>query len=83
VKLVHWFPTLFLFGWFAILPLLLINTMLSVLIASLYVAYLIGIAFDSFKKTKSMDVALLSIPSAFVQLVGYGWGFLKEMGRFR
>lgn len=82
VKLVHWFPTLFLFGLLAILPLLMINTILSVLAVSFYLFYLIGISFDSLKKTKSIEVALLSIPSALVQLTGYGWGFLKEISRF-
>jgi hypothetical protein len=30
-------------------------------------------------ETHSLKVALLSIPSAAIQLVGYGFGFLKEM----
>jgi glycosyltransferase involved in cell wall biosynthesis len=82
IKLVHWFPTLFLFGMIAILPLLLFSAILGVLSLSFYLIYLSGIAVDSFKKTKSIQVALLSIPSAIIQLTGYGWGFLKEISRF-
>jgi len=42
-------------------------------------AYLLMIAFDSFRVTKSICVSVLSIPSAIVQLTGYGYGFLKEL----
>jgi glycosyltransferase involved in cell wall biosynthesis len=82
IKLVHWFPSVFLLGIVAIGPILFINYRLGELTMSLYILYLLGIGIDSFRKTKSMTVALLSLPSAIVQLTGYGFGFLKEMGRF-
>ncbi|MES2795092.1 MAG: glycosyltransferase, partial [Bacteroidota bacterium] len=36
------------------------------------------IFFDSLSKSKSIQVAYLSIVAAFVQLIGYGLGFFKE-----
>jgi hypothetical protein len=32
--------------------------------------------FDSLQKNKSIRVALLSIPAGFIQLCGYGAGFI-------
>ena len=39
--------------------------------------YAIIICIDSTRKNHSLRVGLLSIPAAFVQLMGYGLGFLK------
>ncbi|MBS1680277.1 MAG: glycosyltransferase [Bacteroidetes bacterium] len=78
IKLTHWFPTFFLIGLFAILPLLLITKFLGEVLLSGYLLYLIAIALDAGIKTKSVIVSILSVPSALVQLTGYGWGFLKE-----
>jgi glycosyltransferase involved in cell wall biosynthesis len=82
IKLVHWFPLLFLFGIVAIGPILFIDYRLGELAIFAYVFYFLGIAIDSFRKTKSIKVAFLSLPSATVQLTGYGLGFLKEMVHF-
>ncbi len=82
IKMVHWYPTLFLLGLVALLPILLINLQLGILEILCYTLYLLAIGYDSFKKTNSIQVALLSIPSAIVQLTGYGWGFLREIFHF-
>jgi hypothetical protein len=82
VKLVHWFPTFFLLGLFLLVPVSVINFRLGEIGVLLYLIYLLAILADSYKTSKSIEVALLSVPSAFVQLTGYGWGFLREIFNF-
>jgi len=82
VKLVHWLPSFFLFGLLSLIPVTLINPLLGEAAFLLYLIYLIAIGVDSFKKTKSVEVAMLSLPSAAIQLTGYGYGFLKETLHF-
>ncbi len=78
LKLVHWFPlafTLFLIS----VPLW---ALLSSLLFSLSLALLLlfsGLLFaDVFRKTQSVQVAGLSVVAGFVQLTGYGIGFMLE-----
>lgn len=82
VRLVHWFPALFLVGLVVLLPIAILSPRLGGLILFMYVLYLFGIGMETFLKTKSAQVAFVSIPSALVQLTGYGWGFLKEKSHF-
>ena len=74
MKLVHLLPTVFTLGviglllitlfWpFACVPILLYSLLLSI---------------DSSIRNKSLWVGLLSIPAAFVQLMGYGFGFIES-----
>jgi glycosyltransferase involved in cell wall biosynthesis len=74
MKLVHLLPTVFTLGtigslaltvwhWWFILPILF---------------YAIIICIDSTLQNKSLKVGLLSIPAAFVQLMGYGLGFIES-----
>ena len=79
VKLMHWVPAFFLLGLIALPFTLLISYRLFFVGFGGYLAYLLMIAFDSFRVTKSICVSVLSIPSAIVQLTGYGYGFLKEL----
>ncbi len=78
VKLTHWFPSVFLLGMIGALLVGIIDIRLSVLALSCYVIYFLAIALDALRVTGSPQVAFLSIPSAFIQMVGYGMGFLKE-----
>ena len=78
VKLTHWFPSVFTLGMGLIPLLLLIDSRLSLALLTGYFLYFLAIAADSLRLTRSVEVSLLSIPSAFVQMVGYGIGFLKE-----
>jgi glycosyltransferase involved in cell wall biosynthesis len=82
VKLVHWFPSLFLLGLLSLVPVAFLNPPLGVAAVLLYLLYLIAIGADSFKKTKSVKVAMLSLPSAVIQLTGYGYGFLRKILHF-
>lgn len=79
VKLPHWFPALFLLGMFTPLLLWLISVPLAITAVCGYLVYGVAIFVDSYRTNKSLRVAWLSIPAAFVQLTGYGSGFLKQL----
>ena len=75
-KIVYAFPSLFLLGtlglilfsiifhWAFQLPLVLLSLLLF---------------FDSLIRTKSLVIALLAVVASYVQLFGYGYGFLKAL----
>lgn len=71
-KLVHLLPSVFTIG---LLALILIAPFCpwSLLPIGLYVLALLS---DSLLKNRSLLVALISVPAAFVQLLGYGSGYL-------
>lgn len=78
LKLVHTFPalfTLFVFlvpVWALISPFLFITSLGGlVLLASL-------ILIDAARQEKSLHVGILSVIASFVQLIGYGTGFIWE-----
>jgi len=79
VKVTHWFPSVFFIGIIVTGILLLAYRPLGILALSLYGIYMVGIFIDALRVTKSLVVAIVSIPSAVIQLVGYGVGFLKEI----
>jgi len=79
VKLTHWFPGLFLIGLVSLPFLALISPSLLYAASFGYLLYLILVAMDSLVTTRSIGVAILSIPSAIIQLAGYGCGFLREL----
>ena len=73
LKLVHLLPTVFTLGVIGCL-MLSVFCVLALLPLLLYS----GIIFiDSTIRNKSLWVGLLSIPAAFVQLTGYGLGFIE------
>ncbi|MFT4033711.1 MAG: glycosyltransferase [Siphonobacter sp.] len=78
LKLVHFFPAVFTLWIFSFpIQLLLFKPLfkLSVLILLLYCLF---IFIDSWKQNKSITIASLSIQAVFVQMIGYGIGFLSE-----
>jgi glycosyltransferase involved in cell wall biosynthesis len=79
VKLTHWFPSLFLIGLVLLPFLFLLSPMLFYIASTGYFFYFLLIAIDALLTTHSLAVALLSVPSALIQLVGYGYGFLTEL----
>lgn len=81
VKLAHWFPTLFTVGLLSPIVLLPIHMPLAIAALACYAAYFLAIFIDSLRLNKNVRVALLSIPAAFIQLTGYGLGFLKQLLR--
>lgn len=71
IKIVHWFPSFFLLGFFLIpfFPWLGLG----------YLTYFVAVFVDAFRITKNIQVAFLSVPSVIVQMTGYGSGFLKAI----
>ncbi|NIJ54036.1 glycosyltransferase [Dyadobacter arcticus] len=78
LKLVHTFPLLFTIGvcsipfWFFIFKPFFFLGIVGVAI------YVLLLFIDALRQTKNLEVAFLSIGAAFVQLFGYGTGFLQE-----
>ena len=78
IKLVHCLPSIFLLGLIFAPIIFFAQSRMGLLLVLVYSAYFSAIAIDAWVTTKSLPVAVLSIPSSFVQLCGYGYGFLKE-----
>ena len=74
MKIVHLLPTVFTIGTFAQILAALVFPIALVPI----ILYSILILIDSSINNKSLWVGLLSIPAAFVQLTGYGLGFIES-----
>ena len=93
LKIVHLLPTLFTIGVIGLLLLFVCGLMISSFgsvevktqgqqlcqLALLPLALYASLIFiDSSVKNRSLYVGLLSIPAAFVQLTGYGLGFIES-----
>lgn len=78
VKLTHWFPTAFILGVFVTVLISPFYPTVSLLAAIGYLVYFLLIFFHSLKVNRNLGVAILSVPSALLQLWGYGTGFFKE-----
>ncbi|MBR4565473.1 MAG: glycosyltransferase [Prevotella sp.] len=82
MKLVHLLPTVFTLGVIGLLLctaiLLFLAPCLSLLALSPIILYSLIICIDSSIINKSLWVGVLSIPAAFVQLIGYGLGFIEQ-----
>lgn len=74
LKLVHALPACFVLGELAIILLAVLHSPYWLLLLALYALMLF---FASLIKNKSLKIAALSILTGFVQLNGYGCGFLK------
>jgi len=78
VKLAHWFPVFFFLGLAVALMMPLFNLFLAKVLSLTYLLYLLAIGVQTLFVTRSLKVAMLSIPAAVVQLSGYCYGFLNE-----
>jgi glycosyltransferase involved in cell wall biosynthesis len=78
IKLTHWFPALFSLGTVGLLLLPLLNVGLFKFGSAVFLLYLLVIFVHSLKENKNVSVAILSVPSALLQLWAYGLGFLNE-----
>lgn len=78
LKLVHTFPALFTLFVFSIPLWALISPALGGLAFGVIALFSVLIFLDAIRKEKSLKVGLLSVEAAFVQLIGYGFGFLSE-----
>lgn len=78
IKLTHWFPAFFVLSVCSLVVLPFLHVQLFFLALLLLFIYLAMIFLHSLQQNRSLTVAILSIPSAWLQLWGYGFGFLKE-----
>ncbi|UFH57427.1 glycosyltransferase family 2 protein [Spirosoma sp. KNUC1025] len=78
LKLVHTFPALFTLFIFAIPIWAFVSPLLATLSLGALGLLAILILIDATRKEKSLQVGVLSVGAAFVQLIGYGIGFLSE-----
>lgn len=89
MKLVHLMPAAFVLGNIGLVLAALVLLVVSFLTSSFspwwallclapIVLYITGIFCESLVKNKSLKIALLSIVAAYMQLFGYGTGFLGE-----
>ena len=75
LKLVHLLPMVFTLG---VIGCLLLAPFCYGLTLLPLVLYCLLILTDSTLQNKSLQVGLLSIPAAFTQLMGYGFGFIES-----
>jgi glycosyltransferase involved in cell wall biosynthesis len=78
IKLTHWFPTAFSAGFLLAIILTVLRSPFATPLWVIYGVYFALIFIDSLRVNKNFSVAVLSIPSAFIQLLGYGLGFFKQ-----
>ena len=93
MKLVHMLPALFTVGCLVLAILFLFGSLLFLfgpdhmnrafgfalcyLSVNLPLLYALLILVDSTLRNRSLRVGLLSVPASFIQLIGYGTGFLS------
>jgi glycosyltransferase involved in cell wall biosynthesis len=76
LKLVHFAPAGFVIFLLLSIVALFFNAWQPMAVLGIYFA---AIFIDSFKQYKSLDVAILSVISTFVQHMAYGTGFIKSI----
>ena len=74
LKLVHMLPAVFTLG----VALLLLVSLFWGGSLSLLVLFALIVCVDSSLQNKSLKIGLLSVAASFVQLIGYGTGFLRS-----
>lgn len=78
LKLVHYFPMLFTLGVLAIPIIFFIDKVLFFIAVFLLLLYIMMIVIDSAVHNKSLKIGFLSVIACFIQLMGYGFGFMQE-----
>lgn len=79
IKITHWFPSFYFMGLFLGLILLFARPWMGITIFFFYLIFLLLVSISAHRQMHSIGVTLLSVPAAFIQLTGYGAGFLTEM----
>ncbi|MDD6210988.1 MAG: glycosyltransferase [Bacteroidales bacterium] len=75
LKLIHALPAFFTLG---VVCLLLLSIVCSPLWLLPLLFYILLLFFDSLRVNRNLAIALLSVPVSFIQLIGYGMGFLQS-----
>ncbi len=81
IKVTHWFPVLFLLGLISIPFVTLLNPWLGLGMVSCYGLFLLAIFIDGFRTMASLQIAILGVVAAILQLTGYAVGFIREKFR--
>lgn len=81
LKAVHLLPVLFLFGIPVSLLFLVFHLPIISFAPLIYLLYAILLFTDSYRVSGNINVSLLSVPAAFIQLTAYGAGLIQEMNR--
>ncbi len=81
IRLVHTLPVFFVAGLIISLVAVLLSLPYINKLIYLYIIFGIVIGVDAFRTEKSLKISLLSILAGFIQLMGYGAGFIREMFR--
>ena len=81
IRIAHWFPSLMLLAYLALPIVIVTNRPAGMVLGITLIAYSFLIFLGCIVETRSWTTALLSVPSAVVQLVGYGYGFISEKVR--
>lgn len=79
LKLVHTIPALMLIYWILILLLVLVAPWLALAIATPLIAMVVLIFTASFIKYRNLKISVIAIGAFFVQMYGYGTGFIKDV----
>jgi len=78
LKLVHYFPMLFTLGVLAIPILFFLKKVLFFIAVFLLLIYIMMVVIDAAVHYKSLKIGFLSVIACFIQLFGYGFGFMQE-----
>ncbi|TAG86400.1 MAG: glycosyltransferase [Bacteroidetes bacterium] len=79
LKLVHTFPAFFVLGLLFLPISFLIDISFGMLISLMFLFYFLIIFTDAMRVTKNLKISFLSVYAVFIQLLGYGIGFLSEI----
>ncbi len=78
LKLIHFFPAVFVVFCFLTAFMFLFSMKIFIAFASLLIIYMLLILTDSTIRNRSLSLGILSLIASFVQLSGYGVGFIQE-----
>ncbi|RYZ92721.1 MAG: glycosyltransferase, partial [Sphingobacteriaceae bacterium] len=78
LKLVHFFPSVFTLGLIFTLLANLLGWPIAKVGNFVVAVIILLIFFHSWSKNKSAKIAFLSIATSFIQLTGYGLGFMQD-----
>jgi len=79
LKLVHFFPAVFVLSLIAVLLLNVFSADLAGLANFFLSCYILLLFFHAWSQTRSLKVALLSVAASFTQLIAYGLGFIQDL----
>lgn len=82
LKMLHWLPFMFLLYCLVCIISLFIGTPFSYVCIPL-VLWIAGIFIDALFTEKNLNVALISVIAAFIQLNAYGIGFITDLFKFK